>query len=191
MPGKKGNQGKPLTNGSPDKLSPDDQAALHDPNAELSALRDILFGQAQQQIRQRLAEIEQTMLDKFEAINHSIDKQFTELQNKIEQTNRHHDAQLATFNSTHEDAEASLKAFADKLASDIEMTDTNSRQEADEIHKRIEQELQSLTEKYDRKFIETLAKLDSVTTELSSSKTDRKTLAHLLATMAVNLETDQ
>ncbi|GGW81610.1 hypothetical protein [Alteromonas halophila] len=194
MPQEKAHQSKPslataLGNGNASE--PSDPATSPDPSLELTTLRDILFGQAQQQMQQRLAEIEKTMLEKFDAVQRAIDKQFSDLQKKIEQTSQHHESQLAASNSSHEDAEASLREYADKLASDIEMTDTNSRQEADEIHKRIEQELQSLTDTYDKKFVETLAKLDSVTKELSSSKTDRKTLANLLATMAVNLETDQ
>jgi ABC-type transporter Mla subunit MlaD len=81
--------------------------------------------------------------------------------------------------------------YADKLASELEMSDTSGKQDSDELHSRLDKEVQALTEKYDAKLAEALQKLNQVTQELGSSKTDRKTLAKLLATVASNLETDQ
>ncbi|MEL7400068.1 MAG: hypothetical protein AAFN68_05785 [Pseudomonadota bacterium] len=52
-------------------------------------------------------------------------------------------------------------------------------------------EAQMLSDSIDKKVARLTSKLDNVSNELSSSKTDRKTLAHLLATMATNLEDDE
>ena len=43
---------------------------------------------------------------------------------------------------------------------------------------------------FSKRHQELLEKLQQVTSELSESKTDRKTLANLLSTMATNLATD-
>ena len=91
----------------------------------------------------------------------------------------------------HEDKTSELQSYADKLSSELEMSDAAGKQDSDELHNRVDKEVAQLTEKYDARFAEALERLDQVTKELSSTKTDRKTLAKLLATMAVNLETDE
>lgn len=91
----------------------------------------------------------------------------------------------------HEDKTSELQSYADKLSSELEMSDAAGKQDSDELYNRVDKEVAQLTEKYDARFAEVLERLDQVTKELSSTKTDRKTLAKLLATMAVNLETDE
>ncbi len=157
---------------------------------ELDTLRDIVFGQANRDIQKQLQALREHMDQSFDQFQQNLAKQVSLLQQHLERSEQAFAQQLQQLDQKHEDAEQALQQYADKLSSELEMSDTNSRQDADELHQRVDKEVTALTEKYDAKFVETLAKLEQVTQELSSTKTDRKTLAKLLATMAVNLETD-
>lgn len=159
--------------------------------SELATLREIVFGQAQQQLQSDIKNLERRLTDKLDTLQAKVLKQLNELQDRLEKSDNALAADLRQVDKKHEDAGAELQSYANKLSSELEMSDTSSRQDADELHNRIEKEVTQLSEKYDAKFVETLSKLEQVTQELSSSKTDRKTLAKLLATMAVNLESDE
>ncbi len=120
-----------------------------------------------------------------------MQKNINMLQERLDKGLQDMQVLLAEVDNKHEDKASELNAYADKLSSELEMADTNNRQENDELHNRLDKEVAALTKKYDAKLAEALDKLNQVTHELSNSKTDRKTLAKLLATVATNLETDE
>ena len=66
-----------------------------------------------------------------------------------------------------------------------------TQQEFKEVIQSLDNESNSLANSFDEQLKQLKIHLDKVSNELSSSKTDRKTLARLLATMATNLENDQ
>ena len=148
--------------------------------SELDTLRNIVFGSAKAELETKLAQMEQSVNIQFQNIQKSLDTHFANLSEKIDSVDRNHD-----------DKNAQLKAISEKLSSELEMSDTNGRQETDELHNRVDKEVAALKERYDEGISQALEKLEQVSKELSSTKTDRKTLAKLLATMATNLEADQ
>lgn len=159
--------------------------------SELESLRAIVFGAAKSEIDERINQLEQTMLNRFEQAERNLTKQVEQIQLSLNQAVIKLDQRIGTVDQQQDERAVELKVFADKLASELEMTDASGKQDNDELHSRLDKEVQALTEKYDTKLAEALEKLNQVTQELGSTKTDRKTLAKLLATVASNLETDQ
>lgn len=176
-----------------DKKNTTDKQSKPEPakTSELDTLRDIVFGAAKADLDARINLLEQTMLSSFKQAEQSLLKQVQQLTTSIEENVHKLEDNIGKVDQQQEQRSTELNAYADKLASELEMTDASGKQEADELHARIEKEVKALTEKYDAKFAEALEKLNQVTAELGSSKTDRKTLAKLLATVATNLETDE
>jgi ABC-type transporter Mla subunit MlaD len=160
-------------------------------SSELESLRTIVFGAAKAEIDERLNQLEQTMLSHFEQAEKNLTKQVEQIQSSLNQAVVKLNDKIGTVDHQQDERSNELKMYADKLASELEMSDTSGKQDSDELHSRLDKEVQALTEKYDAKLAEALQKLNQVTQELGSSKTDRKTLAKLLATVASNLETDQ
>lgn len=159
-----------------EQLSEEGQATL----SELDTLRNIVFGTAKAKLEAQLAQLEQSFNNQFQNMQQSMDTHFATINEKINSVDHHHD-----------EKNAELKAFSEKLSSELEISDTNGHQQTDELHSRVDKEIAALTERYDEGISQVLGKLEQVTKELGSSKTDRKTLAKLLATMATNLEADQ
>lgn len=159
--------------------------------SELDTLRDIVFGAAKAEIDERINQLEQTMLNSFKQSEQSLVKHVEQINVSIEDNVHKLEDNLAKVDQQQETRSSELNAYADKLASELEMSDASGKQDADELHARIDKEVKALTEKYDARFAEALEKLNQVTNELGSTKTDRKTLAKLLATVASNLETDE
>ncbi|GAC13630.1 hypothetical protein [Aliiglaciecola lipolytica] len=160
-------------------------------SSELATLRQIVFGAAQADIENRLSVLENKMLERFQQSDQKLAEHVKELNTVMQNGFEDMQNKVNSVDKQYEDKTAELHAYADKLSSELEMSDTNGRQETDELHSRVDKEVALLTEKYDARFAEALERLDQVTKELSSTKTDRKTLAKLLATMAINLETDE
>lgn len=82
-----------------------------------------------------------------------------------------------------------LNAYADKISAHLVMLDANGKWENDELHQRLDTELSALGVKFSDQLSDALTMLTQASNELNSSKTDRKTLAKLLATVVSNLET--
>jgi len=156
--------------------SSENQGAL----SELDTLRNIVFGSAKAELEAQLAQLEQSFKTQFQNMQKSMDTHFANINEKINSVDHHHD-----------EKSAELRAYSEKLSSELEMSDSSGRQDTDELHIRVDKEVATLTERYDAGISQALEKLEQVSKELSSSKTDRKTLAKLLATMATNLESDQ
>lgn len=159
--------------------------------SELDALRDIVFGNAKAELEAHIATLKDETTAAFKHMENELRKNVRAMQAALQDSVEQLTDRLERIDKLHEDKEAELQAYADKLSSELEMTDANSRQENDQLHNRVDQEVSELTKKYDAKLAEAMERLNQVTNELSTSKADRKTLAKLLASMATNLETDQ
>lgn len=159
--------------------------------SELATLRKIMFGAAQADIETKLSDLESKMHARFQQSDQQLTEQLSSLNKTMQNALADMQLRVDSIDKQYEDKTTELLAFANKLSSELEMADTNGRQETNELHSRVDKEVAMLTQKYDARFAEALEKLEQVTKELGSTKTDRKTLAKLLATMAVNLETDE
>ena len=116
-------------------------------------------------------------------------KQAQQMQAKMEDGFNSLEDKLAITDQGHEQKSAELNAYADKISTALEMAESNSKQENDELHDRLDKEIKQLTAHFSEQLELALAKLNQVSSELNSSKTDRKTLAKLLASVASDLET--
>lgn len=161
------------------------------PLTELESLRKIIFGVAQNQLEQRINESEQRTEDNFKQMQQTLDKHMQSLQSAMQDGFNKLEDKLALADQGQDEKVTELNTYADKLSSELEMAEANNKQENDELHQRLDQEIKSLTAKFTDQLNQALDKLNQVSNTLNSSKTDRKTLAKLLATVASNLETDE
>lgn len=161
------------------------------PISELDQLRDIVFGQAKSKLEGQLEAMQVQMRQDFANAEDNLNKQMQRMQSLLEDHVNKLEDKLAIAEQNNEEKSSELNGYADKIASELEMAEANAKQENDELHERLDKELAKLSEKFTEQHLQAMEKLNQVAAELSSSKTDRKTLAKLLATVATNLETDE
>lgn len=157
---------------------------------ELDQLRDIVFGSAKRSIEQRIDVLEASMQDEFSKMRESQADNVAMLQKTLQETAEKLTSQLQSVDKNHQQKSEEITEYANKLSSEIEMNDTSGKEDTEQLHDRLDKEVRALTQNFNDKFAEAMQKLEQVTQDLTSSKTDRKTLAKLLSTVAVNLETD-
>lgn len=174
-----------------DVVAADEQPVPSSEPSELEQLRQIVFGQAQAGLENQMALLQQEMKAGFDRLSQHLQQQIAEIQGALQDHVNHLEDRIALVDSQHEEKSADLNAYADKLSAELETYDANSRHQSDELHKRLDGEIRQLTDKFTAQHDQTLELLSQVKSELNSSKTDRKTLAKLLAAMATNLETDE
>lgn len=90
-----------------------------------------------------------------------------------------------------EDQIMALRKDLASLASEHEMFATATQQDLKQLEDSLDNESNTLASNFNQQMVELKAHLEKVSNELTSSKTDRKTLAKLLAAMATNLEDDE
>lgn len=160
------------------------------PLSELDQLRDIVFGSAKRSIEQRIDALEVSMQNEFSQMRKSQAENVAMLQKTLQETTETLTTHLQNVDKSHQQKSDEINAYADRLASELEMTETSGKEDTEQLHTRLDKEVRALTQNFNDKYAEAMQKLEQVTTDLTSSKTDRKTLAKLLSTVAVNLETD-
>lgn len=160
------------------------------PPGELDQLRDIVFGAAKRSIEKRIDALEVSMQNEFTAMRESQADNVAMLQKTLQETTESLTTHLNNVDKSHQQKSDEINAYADRLASELEMAETTGKEDTDQLHNRLDKEVRALTQNFNDKYAEAMHKLEQVTQDLTSSKTDRKTLAKLLATVAVNLETD-
>lgn len=158
---------------------------------ELESLREIVFGAAKIDLEQRISALEQHTDDSFKKMQLALEKNTQSLQTTMREGFHQLEDKLALADQGQDEKAAQINAYADKISSELEMAEANSKQENDELHIRLDKEINNLTLKFTEQLNQALEKLTQVSSQLNSSKTDRKTLAKLLATVASNLETDE
>lgn len=161
------------------------------PVGELEQLRQIIFGAAQQQLTTQMTtmhtELKQALTTQEQNFSERLDKML----NNIEQQFSSMDERIQFFDKTHDENEARLQKDLSSLASEHEMFATATQQEFKTMGELLDSESNTLSNNFNEQLEQLKMHLEHVSKELSSSKTDRKTLAKLLATMATNLEDDQ
>jgi hypothetical protein len=159
--------------------------------SELDTLRHIVFGAAKADIEQRLSELSQLTSEHFQKLELQMAQQMKQLHSAMEDGLHRLEQQLAVADQNQDKKADELNAYADKISSELEMAEANSKQENDELHQRLDKEISVLTNSFNEQLQQALANLAKVSSELNTSKTDRKTLAKLLNTVATNLATDE
>jgi len=121
----------------------------------------------------------------------TLEKNTQSLQTTMREGFNQLEDKLALADQGQDEKAAELKTYADKISSELEMAEANSKQENNDLHDRLDKEIKMLTVKFTEQLNQALEKLTQVSNQLNSSKTNRKTLAKLLSTVASNLETDE
>ena len=158
--------------------------------SELASLRQIVFGAAQAGIEQQIQALREQTEAHFRQLELHLAQQVKNLQTSLDDGLQQLAQQLALADQAQDQKAADLNAYADKLSSELEMADANYRQENDELHNRLDKEIAQLSASFNQQLKQALEQLNQVSNELNTNKTDRKTLAKLLATVATNLEID-
>jgi hypothetical protein len=159
--------------------------------SELQQLRQIVFGDAQQQLITQITTMRCDLEDALNAQEQSFLQRLAKMQKNNEQQFSSMDQRIQNFDKTHDEHEASIQKDLNSLASEHEILATTTQQDFKSMEQSLDSESNTLSSNFTEQLEQLKAHLEDVSKELSSSKTDRKTLAKLLATMATNLEDDQ
>jgi hypothetical protein len=157
---------------------------------ELTQLRTIVFGAAENKLMEQISLLRSDMEQSLASLDQNISKKLSEFQQKTDLKFTEMDKRIFLLDKTHDDNETNIQKSLDTLYSEHEMFASATQQDFKEISQSLDNESNTLTLNFDQQLKELKTHLDKVSNELSSSKTDRKTLAKLLATMATNLEDD-
>jgi hypothetical protein len=168
-----------------------DESKNTTPVDELQQLRTIVFGNAEQQLKEKISSIHAEMQRALNLQNESFNAHLSNFQQVTEQRFTELEQRLSRSNKTHEDNESVIQKDLANLASEHEMFATSTQQDFKSIEQSLNSESDSLNQSFNEQIEQLKSHLEGVSKELSSSKTDRKTLAKLLSTMATNLEDDQ
>ena len=158
---------------------------------ELAQLRTIVFGAAEQKLIAELSTLRNDMEKSIDSLDQRLSKKISDFQNDVEAKQLEIDKRIAFIDKSHDDSEANLQKSLDNLYSEHEMFASATQQDFKDLNQSLDNESSSLTSNFDQQLSQLKTHLEEVSNELTSSKTDRKTLAKLLATMATNLEDDQ
>lgn len=159
------------------------------PINEIEQLRQIVFGHAQQDLENRIEQLEQSMHTQFTQMQQQTSEKIKQIKTSLEQGFQQLEDKLATTDQANDAKTAELYTLNSKLSSELEMADSVHKQENDELHQRLDQEVKKLSASFNEQLSQALKEVTQVSNELNASKTDRKTLAKLLTTVASNLET--
>lgn len=168
-----------------------EQKESKSPLGELEQLREIVFGDAQQQLVSQIttlrSDMEQALSLQSQTFSVRLDKMQTDITQQFDELNKN----LQFVDKTHDENEATMQKEHESLVSEHEMFAAATQQNFKNIEQTLNNESTSISTHFNEQLEQLKNHLEVVSKELSSSKTDRKTLAKLLATMATNLEDDQ
>ena len=158
---------------------------------ELEQLRQLIFGDAQQQLITQITTMRHELEKALQTQEQSFSERLSKMKDNMEQQFSNIDQRILFLDKTHDEHEANLQKDLTHLTSEHEMFVSVTQQDFKNMEQSLDSESNSLASNFHEQLEQLKAHLDDVSKDLSSSKTDRKTLAKLLATMATNLEDDQ
>ena len=173
------------------KSSQNNNAEIKKEISELDQLRHIVFGEAQNKILLEISNLRDDMKDSMDKLNEKVDANLAKLQSETDQRFAETSDRILLLDKTHDEAESNLQKNINQLSSEHEMFATVTQQDFKNIEQSLDSESNLLSHDFNKQLQSLKENLDAVSHELKSSKTDRKTLAKLLATMATNLEDDE
>ncbi len=158
--------------------------------SDLDTVREIIFGDAQRilqtQQKQMLSNLQEQISALGLSLNSSMDEGFSSLQQEIQRV----DKKTSAFDIDHHERSDILKSELEQLNSDLGSQSDHSANEIDNLHTQLDSDMAKLSSSLQQQIKSLVADLAKVSDDLTSSKTDRKQLAHLFSTVAVNLEKD-
>lgn len=169
------------------KSEPQDESPIN----ELDQLRQIVFGVAEQQLKKQIALTRSDLEQALNTQNISITNRLDKMQENFTQQFADVEQRIQHLDKTHDENELVIQKDLASLASEHEMFATATQQDFKAMEQALDSGSQTLSHNFNEQLEQLKTHLESVSKELSSSKTDRKTLAKLLATMATNLEDDE
>ena len=161
------------------------------PVNELDQLRQIVFGVAEQQLQKQIATTRSDMEQALNLQNINFTNRLDKMQDNITERFADIEQQIQHSDKTHDDNELVIQKDLANLASEHEMFAAATQQDFKTMEQSLDSGSQTLSHNFNEQLEQLKTHLETVSNALSSSKTDRKTLAKLLATMAINLEDDQ
>lgn len=168
-----------------------DQPTPPSPEQQLVEIRDLLFGEQQQAIQQRIDRLERNMQKKLQEMSDmfstALNNLSKECSNKIEDLASH----VEDLNRQHTHSEHMLASDISDLQHDLSDTRKELQQADSEIDAHLNAEANRLMSELTQKYNEMMANLKATSEELKNNKADRKTLATLLASVANNLNEDE
>lgn len=168
----------------------EDNKVVHSATEELATIKSILFGEAQSTLEQKLSNLQSSLDQGLSSLKYELTDKVNKLHETIEQSLVKIEDKIQYVDSQHDTKNELLDSQLSALASEHESFSTNTETHLEVLNSELNKETDILSKNFTEQ-IETLKQeLDKVSLELHSSKTDRKTLARLLATMATNLEDD-
>ncbi|GLR71839.1 hypothetical protein [Agaribacter marinus] len=165
--------------------------ASNDALGDLEQLRMIVFGAAKQELDEKIDALNQRLSDEMQQIQTQISLQFSDMQKNIAENQQILLSKLNDTDNTQDTNQQKLIEITERLNSQIEMAENAGRDEAKNLHARMDNEVNALQADLADAVERLMTKLDAVSKDLTSSKTDRKTLAQLLANVATNLDADE
>lgn len=166
------------------------QSAREESVSELDQLRNIVFGSAKADLDLRILELQSEVRSGFEQAAEMLKLQMSEMYSALQESVGSLEDRIGQVDSHYDYKTTEIDNNLEKLAEEVDANDAKHKQLDDDLHKRIDREIQTVTDQFTQKHNQTIDLLNQVKKELNSSKTDRKTLAKLLATVASNLETE-
>ncbi|WP_444995209.1 hypothetical protein [Aliikangiella sp. IMCC44359] len=154
---------------------------------KLTNIRELLFGEQvdelksvieshNQSLSQRIHELECSVKKSNKQFEKNIQKNFDELKDIIENNRLEHISQESILDETIVSVNKTLQKFQQQTESDIAEVQSDLNDSSKSLYSTLEKEIKILSQK-----------IDQSAQELRENKADRKTLASLLESMAVNL----
>jgi hypothetical protein len=160
------------------------------PIDELSRLRTLVFGAAEHKLIEQITSLRTDMEQSVDTLEQTLSTKLSGLQKHVELKLTEIDNRITFSDNAHDENEANIQKSLDNLHSEHEMFASATQQDFKAINQTLDNETNNLTINFEEQITQLQTHLEKVSTELSSSKADRKVLAKLLATMAANLEDD-
>lgn len=158
---------------------------------QLSAIRDLLFGEQVRVIEQSLKEQNEALNKRLDDIEALIAKNSADFSKQLIKTSEKIISDLENNRLEHtsqeEILEQKLEAFNSQFGEFQQSTET----EFSQAHSALVETSKELTKSINDEVVKLTHQINTASAELSANKTDRKTLANLLESMATNLTESQ
>ncbi len=174
-----------------------DPAVTEDPAAgnNLDKIRDILFGAQVRDHERRFTKLEAQLLAEAAQLRHDLKERFAALEQYIRKEVDQVTGRLTAEEQGRTDAVGRLTAELQGLAGVLQQTATQLREQSDQAHRDLQNELHSqatsLTGNFTQQHAALSATLDDAVRQLSHQKTDRASLATLFQELSQRLSHDQ
>lgn len=165
------------------------QENMHDHQQEdnnLDMVRNILFGEQAKASEKKYASLERFIRSSVNHLSEETRKQFDVFSQEIQVIK---DLLAEETRARRSDTNSAQSQF-ESIDKRIESLNQQTHTAQENIHGRIHTEVEHLSEKIDNWQEEISLQLEIATEQLQNAKTDRKTLAEMLSTMAKQLHDD-